>query len=136
MIILGIISLVVGIHLFNDAEDIYEKKIKYDGASPDYSCNILSDNEAKICMVNFSITEDISPGQSLSLYYQLDHYFQNHRRYYLSRSRRQLSGENLNENDVELDCAPLIKNGTQLMNPCGLIAASFFTGESNIFHDL
>jgi len=31
--------------------------------------------------------------------------------------------------DVELDCNPLYKNGSLLLNPCGLIANSFFTGE-------
>lgn len=134
MIILGIVSLVIGIHLFNDAEDIYEKKIRYDGGSGDYECNILNPNEGKICYVNFTITEDISPGKTLFLYYQLDHYFQNHRRYYLSRSRRQLNGENLSESEVSLDCTPLIKNGSDLLNPCGLIANSFFTGKLLFFN--
>jgi len=28
---------------------------------------------------------------------------------------------------VDLDCDPLVKNGTDLLNPCGLVANSFFT---------
>ncbi|RYH31278.1 hypothetical protein EON65_03070 [archaeon] len=49
-------------------------------------------------------------------------------RYYQSRSISQLQGEELNEGDVELACTPLYKNGSQLLNPCGLVANSFFTG--------
>jgi hypothetical protein len=34
---------------------------------------------------------------------------------------------------VELNCNPLYKNGSLLLNPCGLIANSFFTGANIIF---
>lgn len=34
----------------------------------------------------------------------------------------------MGSSDVELDCNPLYKNGSLLLNPCGLIANSFFTG--------
>lgn len=37
--------------------------------------------------------------------------------------------QRLGENDVKLSCNPLYKNGSQLLNPCGLIANSFFNGE-------
>jgi len=84
----------------------------------------------------------------------MKNYFQNHRRYYQSRSILQLQGQvtrlfmllwtlrcclniticfttpqNLGSSDVELDCNPLYKNGSMLLNPCGLIANSFFTGK-------
>jgi hypothetical protein len=39
--------------------------------------------------------------------------------------------QNLDSSDVELTCNPLYKNGSILLNPCGLIANSFFTGTSN-----
>ena len=65
----------------------------------------------------------------LYLYYELENYFQNHRRYYQSLDRNQLQGEVLTENDVSLNCSPLYKNGSNLLNPCGLIANSFFNGK-------
>lgn len=61
------------------------------------------------------------------MYYKMENFFQNHRRYYQSKDNLQLQGEVLSESDVELTCSPLYKNGTQLLNPCGLVANSFFT---------
>mmetsp|Transcript_3639 Transcript_3639/g.3110 ORF Transcript_3639/g.3110 Transcript_3639/m.3110 type:complete len:215 (-) Transcript_3639:127-771(-) len=71
-------------------------------------------------------------------YYELDNFYQNHRRYIKSRSSDQLAGEEI---DSTSDCDPLVTNeemgktvsieGNQLdprdvAVPCGLIAGSFF----------
>jgi hypothetical protein len=45
----------------------------------------------------------------------------------------QLQGEVLSDSDVSLNCSPLYKNGSLLLNPCGLIANSFFTGKQVSF---
>ena len=42
--------------------------------------------------------------------------------------------QSLDYDDVYLDCYPLIENGTQLLNPCGLIANSFFNGKADSYH--
>ena len=102
----------------------------------------------------FDIDEDVDG--PIYLYYEMTNYFQNHRRYYQSRSNYQKKGEvkmahryshqhssnfftrsteqNMGSSDVELDCNPLYKNGSLLLNPCGLIANSFFTGQSFFFN--
>lgn len=59
----------------------------------------------------------------------MKNFFQNHRRYYLSYDASQLQGQLLSEGDVSLNCDPLYKNGSLLLNPCGLVAASFFNGK-------
>jgi hypothetical protein len=41
----------------------------------------------------------------------------------------------LTEADVSLACNPLYMNDTLLLNPCGLIANSFFTGKCIILHN-
>lgn len=38
--------------------------------------------------------------------------------------------KNLAYSDVESDCYPLIKNGSLLLNPCGLVANTFFNGQA------
>ena len=35
--------------------------------------------------------------------------------------------QSLSEGSVSIDCDPLVKNGSALLNPCGLVANSFFT---------
>jgi len=81
-------------------------------------------------------------------YYELDGFYQNHRRYVKSRSKRQLAGEDLGYDDVKVDCDPAITNsdinklvsvnGTALVGddvavPCGLTAQTFFNDEYAIF---
>lgn len=123
VIILGIIFLPTGTDILSTSDSVYENKITYDDG--DYSnCSITNNNEGRLCQLTFEFTEDVSG--PVYVYYQLEHYFQNHRRYYESRSIQQLQGNNLDENEVELDCSPLYKNGSLLLNPCGLIANSFF----------
>lgn len=64
-------------------------------------------------------------------YYQLDNFFQNHRRYVSSRSDAQLSGSNVTLAELLSSgvCSPLDNAGGGLpLNPCGLIAGSMFNG--------
>ncbi|XP_031254752.1 putative ALA-interacting subunit 2 isoform X2 [Pistacia vera] len=58
------------------------------------------------------------------IYYQLDNYYQNHRRYVKSRSDRQLL-HGLKHNDTT-SCQPEESNHGLPIVPCGLIAWSFF----------
>ena len=78
------------------------------------------------------------------MYYQLDNFYQNHRRYVKSRSNEQLMGNILEVSALE-DCDPIKTNadlgesklsvsGKSLVAenaamPCGLVAKSFFTDE-------
>ena len=62
------------------------------------------------------------------VFYEVTNFYQNHRRYVKSVSSSQLMGSNLDYDAVSADCFPLIENGTTLLNPCGLIANSFFNG--------
>ena len=68
------------------------------------------------------------------VYYQLDNFYQNHRRYVKSRSDAQLRGETVVTSDLE-DCAPLTDfveitpegvTKKKTLSPCGLIANSLF----------
>ena len=66
------------------------------------------------------------------VYYELENFYQNHRRYVKSRDDVQLrEGKLLTASDLS-DCEPLIQsqNGTKspIRHPCGLIAGSFFNG--------
>lgn len=88
------------------------------------------------------------------MYYQLDNFYQNHRRYVKSRSNKQLMGEQLEKDSTDVDdCDPIMLNSDleedqqknllgmpfteeELKNvafPCGLVAKSFFTDEFKSF---
>lgn len=95
------------------------------------------------CTVPLKITEKIVA--PVYVYYQLDNFYQNHRRYVKSRSFSQLQGTYLTADKLS-DCDPIIKNKDLLPQikayadgtlfgaadyelpamPCGLVAKSFF----------
>lgn len=59
------------------------------------------------------------------VYYQLENFYQNHRRYVQSRDHEQLMGMDRSKEELE-KCEPLITEAGQIRNPCGLIAGSYF----------
>mmetsp|Transcript_22109 Transcript_22109/g.32207 ORF Transcript_22109/g.32207 Transcript_22109/m.32207 type:complete len:363 (+) Transcript_22109:117-1205(+) len=122
---IGVIFVPVGVTLLDASKEIYEKTVVYDGDDTDIDgCKIRDTNEGKQCSVTFNIGEDVEG--PVYVYYELENFYQNHRRYVKSRSSLQLEGENLDKNDVSADCDPLYKNHSLLLNPCGLIANSLF----------
>lgn len=131
-IVIGVIFVPVGVDLLNQSDKIYEKTIMYDGknADSDYEtiCKTSETNQGwnygDNCDITFNIGEDVDG--PIYVYYELQNFYQNHRRYVKSRSAFQLQGEDLSEGEVEIDCDPLYKNGSLLLNPCGLIANSMF----------
>ncbi|CAN0206686.1 unnamed protein product, partial [Discosporangium mesarthrocarpum] len=105
---------------------VVEYIIRYDGEDVDVEgCRVSAPNEGMQCSVQFNISRHMDP--PIYVYYQLENFFQNHRRYVKSRSADQLLG-----NSVESDsyCDPLrtveTEDGEQELNPCGLIANSMF----------
>lgn len=59
------------------------------------------------CSINFKLDEKMEP--PIFLFYELDNFYQNHRRYVKSKSLLQLAGEDISESDVEKLCDPIQK---------------------------
>ena len=105
-----------------------------------------------MCTLDEELASDIP--QPVYVYYQLDNFYQNHRRYVKSRSNEQLQGEYIEVADLD-DCDPIKTNAdlgrptaydgsTDLQSeenkgkpafPCGLVAKSFFN-DTFTFHQL
>lgn len=84
------------------------------------------------------------------VYYQLDNFYQNHRRYVKSRDYKQLGGVERSVDEVKTSCDPIVMNSdlapqitksingtplvpTNVANPCGLIAKSYFTDSYSLY---
>lgn len=76
--------------------------------------------------VSIEIPEDMEP--PIYFYYELDNFYQNHRRYVKSRSDEQLMGRANPKTD---SCNPLETDtdSDKVLYPCGLIAMSYFNDE-------
>uniref|UniRef100_U3IS51 Cell cycle control protein n=1 Tax=Anas platyrhynchos platyrhynchos TaxID=8840 RepID=U3IS51_ANAPP len=83
-----------------------------------------------LCSIDFTLKEDMLG--DVFMYYGLQNFYQNHRRYVISRSDAQLLGREVNQSY----CAPFTtyKNGTP-MAPCGAIANSMFNDTIDLFYN-
>mmetsp|Transcript_43004 Transcript_43004/g.30984 ORF Transcript_43004/g.30984 Transcript_43004/m.30984 type:complete len:233 (+) Transcript_43004:19-717(+) len=131
--VFGLIFLCLGIVLYIMSDQIQEVVV-------DYTSNCAS-GDSTVCVLSVDIAETIE--SPIYVYYQLENFYQNHRRYVKSRDYQQLMGEVRTVDEITTSCDPIITNadlaagttsfnGTPLdpdsaANPCGLVAKSVFT---------
>ena len=83
--------------------------------------------ETTLCSLQFEIPEDMGP--PVFLYYRLDNFYQNHRRYVQSLDKEQLEGQAVSSSTLGASkCEPLAVDDdtNKVIYPCGLIANSQF----------
>jgi hypothetical protein len=138
LIYLGIIMVPVGYKIDSIQRNVEEHIDTYDKWTEDYfdtfaydpdndtDCRIGNNfNAKKRCYIRFTATKDLTP--PILLHYQLTNFHQNHRSYYSSRDPYQLLGEADKQDAISAqDCNPLNVLGGIKLNPCGLIANTFF----------
>ena len=91
-IAIGICFVPAGISLLNQSNALFESSIMYDGRSPNIaSCSITKQNAGTKCKITFEAQSKTIPAP-IYVYYQLDNYYQNHRKYVTSRNANQLEG--------------------------------------------
>ncbi|RCN34898.1 CDC50 family protein, LEM3 family [Ancylostoma caninum] len=106
----GVIFIPIGIALFLASESVKEYTLDYT------DCTV-----GKQCSLTFNISEDMKG--DVYIYYYLENYFQNHRRYVKSRNDKQFLGNVLEVSD----CEPFAVNENNIpIAPCGAIANSKF----------
>ena len=127
-LVFGVIFLSLGVLLVELAKNIQELTIEY---------HHICENTDEECLIEFEVTEKM---ERPYVYYELDNFYQNHRRYVKSRYNYQLAGTYYEADDLS-SCSPVVTvadlgiretlDGTTLpddapAHPCGLIAKSFF----------
>ena len=83
--------------------------------------------DTNVCQLQFEIPNNLGP--PVFLYYRLDNFYQNHRRYVRSLNKEQLEGKAVGRSTLSSsDCEPLaVDDDTgKVIYPCGLIANSLF----------
>ncbi|NXK54372.1 CC50C protein, partial [Chauna torquata] len=125
----GAFCLSVGVCLILSAKSVREIQINYSDKCSD--CSKLRENSSNwnnecLCSINFTLKEDILG--DVFMYYGLQNFYQNHRRYVMSRSDAQLLGRDVNVQRSYCTPFTTYQNGTP-MAPCGAIANSMFNGK-------
>jgi len=135
---IGAVFLPLGIVINKASNDVVEYSKQYDGdgwastgsgtitdgTGSDGGCALSTATDTATC--KWSITIDKQMTAPIYVYYQLDNFYQNHRRYVKSRDNDQLLGETVAESTLEDNCSPLYSYEGKTLNPCGLIANSYF----------
>ena len=126
----GVVFIFIGIFVISFSKQVVERSIEYSS-----QCESLNTT----CTIQFELKESISKAP-IMVFYQLDNFHQNHRKYVSSRNDAQLSGQLLGVSDLS-ECEPLITNAqmnkTRSVNdtlldpeapaiPCGLFAHTYF----------
>ncbi|KAL0926498.1 hypothetical protein M5K25_002736 [Dendrobium thyrsiflorum] len=124
----GITFVPVGIICLRASESVEEHVLRYDTECipEDYRSNrvayIKDDSISKKCTLNIKLRNQMKA--PIYVYYELDNYYQNHRRYVKSRSDKQLL-YGLQYKDIS-SCKPVESSNRLPVVPCGLIAWSLF----------
>ncbi|KAJ7312028.1 hypothetical protein JRQ81_006358, partial [Phrynocephalus forsythii] len=131
---LGVAFLAVGLGLHFSSAGIQELELDYTGddGSTCARCANLSANPSAnpnrgdcFCSLHFELSEDFPA--PVCVYYELNSYYQNNRRYSVSRDDAQLSGNAWALRNPVQDCQPYQKNSSGFpIAPCGSIANSLF----------
>jgi len=125
-LIIGVIFIPIGVVLLLASNSVVEYTQRYDD-----TCGAVGN----VCNVTIQVTKTMN--HPVYLYYRLDNFYQNHRRYVKSRDDPQLRGDYIGSVGALSDCDPYIGNGNGTLEgayfPCGLIAASFFNDTIAMF---
>jgi hypothetical protein len=145
-LISGLVFIVVGAILLYMTSQIQEFVIRYDSISD--CIGALNNVTNNTCMVD--ITLDSKFTSPVMVYYQLENFYQDHRRYIKSKSSNQLQGNDLKLSEISSDCDPITTmkdvgifksiggfplNANDTANPCGLIAKSFFNDTFTLYQN-
>lgn len=78
------------------------------------------------CVLKVNIPEELKP--TISFFYRLDNFYQNHRRYVNSFNAKQLLGDAVDGSTINAStCSPLAHDDDgKIIYPCGLVANSLF----------
>ena len=134
-LVLAVPFIALGFAIKAASDGVVELSIQYDGtgyAAPSTGvCALDSTKPGVQSQCELTFTAPSAMAAPVFVYYELDNFYQNHRRYVASKSDVQLAGTiYTSSSDTNIaTCSPSITSASgKVLHPCGLIANSFFNG--------
>lgn len=127
---LAAIMIPFGYYLVGESDKIVELKQVYDNGNQEGVASVCESigtnyNANENCTLTFEVPQDMKP--PVLVYYELTNFHQNYNKYVTSRDDYQLTGRTSGQSAIEAaNCSPLNILGGITINPCGLIANTFF----------
>ncbi|WVZ77697.1 hypothetical protein U9M48_025535 [Paspalum notatum var. saurae] len=136
-VLVGVIFVPIGIVSLRASQQVVEIIDRYDDACipagvTDKLAYIQNKTSSKNCTRTLTVTKDMD--QPIFVYYQLDNFYQNHRRYVKSRNDAQLRDNSSASETSNCDPEAKTADGKPIV-PCGLIAWSLFNDTYSLIHN-
>ncbi|KAK9906827.1 hypothetical protein WJX75_008713 [Coccomyxa subellipsoidea] len=132
--IIGAAFIPIGYACLKASQQVVEASVRYDdvclpgGSHEEQEQSLLQTNgSGSACVVTVTVPRRMSA--PVFMYYELDNFYQNHRRYMTSRSDAQLRGSSVSAASLHKSCDPqatLNGSANAVIEPCGLVAWSYF----------
>jgi len=120
LLVIGIVFIPIGAGIVHSSNQVDQYDLRYDHICP---------ANGTVCYLDVFVKDEMKP--PVFMYYRLENYYQNHRRYVSSRSDNQLKGSMVSSYSGLADCDPYISvdsshDSSMLFLPCGLIVKIVF----------
>lgn len=146
-VVITIVFIPIGVAILVTTQNVQEYRERYDqDCTLDYTPSNLP-GRGPYCesVTSITVTKRMEP--PIYMYYSLENFYQNHRRYTQSRSDSQLAGDNtITPTSANSDCYPIVfygpdqanltglsTNANMTYSPCGLIAWSMFNDTISLY---
>ncbi|KAJ8289435.1 hypothetical protein GJAV_G00001270 [Gymnothorax javanicus] len=132
-VIIGVAFIGIGIALFVTSQNIQVLELDYTGDETESPCFNCADSRKKncVCTMEFSVSKLME--RPVFFYYGLSNYYQNYRRYTVSRDDAQLSGDLDNFKTPDDSCSPYEFSQNKPIAPCGSVANSMFNDSFRLY---
>ncbi|XP_012692251.1 cell cycle control protein 50B [Clupea harengus] len=133
-VVIGLAFIGIGVALFVTSQNIQVLERDYTGVeqNSDNDCSRCLNRTNCVCAVQFNLAKQLEG--PVFFYYGLSNYFQNHRKYGVSRDDYQLSGDTYYFENPEDDCIPYqYDSRNRPIVPCGSKANSLFNDTFRLY---
>ncbi|XP_035024892.1 cell cycle control protein 50B [Hippoglossus stenolepis] len=132
-VVIGLVFIGIGVALFVTSRSITVLEIDYTGFDKNSPCFKCTDTDVKDCVCKMDFPIDTLFEGPLFFYYGLSNYFQNYRKYSVSKDLAQLSGDLGNFKETSDDCSPYAYSDKKPIVPCGSVANSMFNDTFKLY---
>ncbi|KAM6912445.1 cell cycle control protein 50B [Xenentodon cancila] len=132
-VLLGLAFIGIGVTLFVTSQNIQVLEMDYTGVEDGSPCSKCSNPNVKNCVCNLTFSTDTLFKGPVFFYYGLSNYFQNHRKYGVSKDYSQLSGDLYYFKTPSDSCLPYVHDNNKPIVPCGSIANSMFNDTFKLY---
>lgn len=135
-VLIGLAFIGIGVALLVTSQSIQVFEMDYTGVGNNHPCFHCSDPKPKPCVCKLNFTIDFFLKGPVFFYYGLSNYFQNYRKYSVSKDDDQLSGNLKNFESPSDTCSPYQRDNNKPIVPCGSIANSMFNDTFKLYQNV